>query len=145
MWNFCNTDGDSVISSDEFTTRGAKAANYIGMSDFTQNFLYDFAAKYWDVVDVDYDNALSYDEYRYTMDGFAAVDARMILGAFDSDNNGILTGAELTALRSFVTNALTSNSRNPSADEISAVKATWANAQGEYVLMINSFYKINFS
>merc|ERR1711951_46330 len=59
----------------------------------------------------------------------AAIDARVILGAFDSDSNGILTGAELTSLRSFVTEALTSNSWNPSADDISAVKAAWANAQ----------------
>ena len=103
------------------------------MSEASQGFLYNFGAKYWNVVDQDGSGSLSYDEYKYTMAGFAAIDARVILGAFDSDSNGILTGAELTALRSFVTEALTSNSWNPSADDINAVKAAWANAQGQYL------------
>merc|ERR1711931_565179 len=129
LWTFCNSNGDATISSDELTACASQAANYVGMSDTTQNFLYDFGVKYWSVVDADKDGALNYDEYKYTMAAFAAVDARVILGAFDSDSNGILTGQELTALRSFVTSALTSNSWNPSADDINAVKAAWANAQ----------------
>jgi len=129
LWTFCNSNGDATISSDELTACASQAANYVGMSANTQSFLYDFGVKYWDVVDADKDGALNYDEYKYTMAAFAAVDARVILGAFDSDSNGILVGEELTALRSFVTSALTSNSWNPSADDINAVKAAWANAQ----------------
>ena len=108
-------------------------ANYAGMSENTQGFLYNFGAKYWNVVDQDNSGSLNYDEYKYTMAGFAAIDARVILGAFDSDSNGILTGAELTSLKSFVTSALTENAWNPSADDINAVKAAWANAQGQYL------------
>ena len=114
------------------------------MSDNTQQFLYDFGVKYWDIVDADKSGSLDYDEYKYTMAAFAAVDARVILGAFDGDNNGILTGSELTELRQFVTTALTSNSWNPSANDINAVKAAWANAQGQF-LKKKLILKLGFS
>jgi len=129
LWTYCNTNGDATISADELTACASTAANYVGMSDNTQQFLYDFGVKYWDIVDADKSGNLDYEEYKYTMAAFAAVDARVILGAFDGDNNGILTGSELTELRQFVTTALTSNSWNPSANDINAVKAAWANAQ----------------
>merc|ERR1712176_800890 len=117
------SNGDSEVSSEELINCSAKGADYFDMPDDYQNYIYKFGQKYWHLVDQDNSGSLNYDEYKYTMAGFAAIDARVILGAFDSDSNGILTGAELTALRSFVTEALTSNSWNPSADDINAVKA----------------------
>merc|ERR1712235_217623 len=89
VFDFANSNWDQF----------AAAANYVGMSENTQGFLYNFGAKYWNVVDQDNSGSLNYDEYKYTMAGFAAIDARVILGAFDSDSNGILTGAELTELK----------------------------------------------
>ena len=145
LWTFCNANGDGEISSDELTSCAAAAANYVGMSENTQGFLYNFGAKYWNVVDQDNSGSLNYDEYKYTMAGFAAIDARVILGAFDSDSNGILTGAELTSLKSFVTSALTENAWNPSADDINAVKAAWANAQGQYLDHKTHFIQFFFS
>merc|ERR1711970_390 len=129
LYNYCNTNGDGSISAAELTTCAGEIANYIGVSDQSQNFLYDFGVKYWNTVDADGDGALSYDEYKYTMAGFAAADARVLLKAFDSDNNGKLEGGELTAAKQYVTGMLTSNSWNPSAADIAGVRAAWANAQ----------------
>merc|ERR1712136_437419 len=75
LWNFCNADGDAEITSAELTACAKTAAEYVGMSDTTQTFLYNFGVKYWALVDQDHSNGLNYDEYRYTMAAFAAVDA----------------------------------------------------------------------
>merc|ERR1711887_480881 len=112
LYNYCNTNGDGSISAAELTTCAGEIANYIGVSDQSQNFLYDFGV-----------------EYKYTMAGFAAADARVLLKAFDSNNNGKLEGGELTAAKQYVTGMLTSNSWNPSAADIAGVRAAWANAQ----------------
>ena len=53
LWNFCNANGDGALSSDELVQCGKKAGDYLGMPDAHQNFLYDFAAKYWSAVDQD--------------------------------------------------------------------------------------------
>merc|ERR1712099_173969 len=115
LWNFCNANAD--------------AAEYVGMSEATQNFLYDFGVKYWNVVDQDGSGGLDYDEYKYTMGGFAAVDARVILKAFDSDTNGLVEGEELTNWKNFVKGQLAENGWNPSEESLDAMKAAWANAQ----------------
>ena len=41
------------MSSDELVQCGKKAGDYLGMPDAHQNFLYDFASKYWGAVDQD--------------------------------------------------------------------------------------------
>ena len=113
------------------------------MSEATQSFLYDFGVKYWNVVDQDGSGGLNYDEYKYTMGGFAAVDARVILKvifmiklinndiikAFDSDTNGLVEGDELTNWKNFVKGQLAENGWNPSEGSLDAMKAAWANAQ----------------
>ena len=129
LWNFCNADGDAEITSGELTACAKTAAEYVGMSDTTQTFLYNFGVKYWALVDQDNSNGLNYDEYRYTMAAFAAVDARVILAGFDADDNGILEGDELTAWRTFVQNKMAEWNWNPSDSDVSALKAAWANAQ----------------
>merc|ERR1712035_225176 len=91
--------------------------------------LYNFGVKYWNVVDQDGSSSLSYDEYKYTMAAFAATDAQVILKGFDSNTDGILSGSELSSFRSFVEGALASNDWNPSASDVAAIKAAWANAQ----------------
>merc|ERR1711893_142086 len=73
LWNFCNSNGDAVLSSDELVQCGKRAGDYLGMPEAHQNFLYDFAAKYWDAVDQDGSGDLSYNEYKYVFGGFAAL------------------------------------------------------------------------
>merc|ERR1711990_89164 len=53
LWGFCNADGDSEITGEELTNCAAAAAEYVGMSEATQSFLYDFGVKSWDTVDQD--------------------------------------------------------------------------------------------
>ena len=114
------------------------------MSEASQGFLYNFGAKYWNVVDQDGSGSLSYDEYKYTMAAFAATDAQVILKGFDSNTDGILSGSELSSFRSFVSGALASNNWNPSASDVGAIKAAWANAQGkklQYFVTYGQFSK----
>merc|ERR1712035_30717 len=101
LWNFCNADGSAEISADELTTCAAAAAQYVGMSEASQGFLYNFGV----------------------------TDAQVILKGFDSNTDGILSGSELSSFRSFVEGALASNDWNPSASDVAAIKAAWANAQ----------------
>merc|ERR1712002_77652 len=128
LWNFCNADGDAELSSGELTSCGARAANYLGMPQAHQNFLYDFAAKYWGVIDQDGSGGLNYDEYRYTFGGFAATDAGVILAGFDADSNGILDAAELGNWRATVQGLMASWGWNPSDSTINCLKDAWTNA-----------------
>lgn len=49
------------------------------MPDDMPMYIYKFAQKYWHLVDEDQSGSLNFDEYRYTMAGFAAVDASVII------------------------------------------------------------------
>ena len=55
-----------------------------------QGQLYEFASKYWNFIDQDGSGGLNFNEFKYTFAGFAAVDSRVIMKAFDADNNGLL-------------------------------------------------------
>ena len=78
------------------------------------------------------ESVFSYDEYKYTIAGFAAVDARVILAGFDSDNDGILNAGELSAWRAFVQGGLDSWNWNPSGAQVAGLKAAWSNAQSKF-------------
>merc|ERR1711990_328880 len=105
LWDFCNANADNEITGEELTQCAASAAEYVGMSEATQSFLYDFGVKYWNV------------------------DDRVILKAFDSDTNGLVEGDELTNWKNFVKGQLAENGWNPSEGSLDAMKAAWANAQ----------------
>ena len=64
------------------------------ISDY-QQYMYDFGAKYFSYIDIDKSGTLSKTEFEYLLAGAAAVDARVILVAFDADGNGLLTEPEL--------------------------------------------------
>ena len=44
-----------------------------------QAYIHKFVQKYWHLVDVDNSGSLNFDEYKYTMAGFAAIDAGLII------------------------------------------------------------------
>merc|ERR1712168_1507597 len=96
LWQFCNADGSAALSSDELTTCGARAANYLG------------------VIDQDNSGDLSYDEYRYAFGGFAATDAGVIMAAFDNNSNGVLDAEELSNWKSTIQNLMNQWGWNPS-------------------------------
>ena len=64
--------------------------------------MYDFAKKYFSTIDLDGSGTINKEEYKYTMAGFAATDARVIMRGFDADSNGLLDKAELAAWRAFL-------------------------------------------
>ena len=79
LFDWCNSNGDSEVSTEELINCSKKGADYFDMPDDYQHFIYKFAEKYWHLVDQDNSGSLSYDEYRYTMAGFSAVDAGLII------------------------------------------------------------------
>jgi len=130
LWNFCNEDGDDLISAGELTKCAAAVAGYVGMSDASQGFLYNFGVLYWDTVDYDGDGALNYDEYKYTMAGFAATDAGVILAAFDHNDDGILGAFELEEWMEFMNNYFLENNWDESS--LDALEQLWIAAQVDY-------------
>merc|ERR1739848_15851 len=128
LWSFCNENGDANLSVGELTSCGKRSAEYMGMNDQNQNFLYDFAGKYWDVIDQDNSGSLSYDEYKYTFAGFAATDAGTVMAAFDSDSNGQLDAGELTAWKQTVEQMMEAWGWNPSASMNACFEDAWSSA-----------------
>jgi len=128
LWQFCNADGSDALSSDELTSCGARAATYLGMPQAHQNFLYEFAGKYWSVIDQDGSGDLSYDEYRYTFGGFAATDAGVIMAAFDNNSNGVLDAEELSNWKSTIQNLMNQWGWNPSDATKACLKDAWSAA-----------------
>ena len=131
LWQFCNADGSDALSSDELTSCGARAANYLGMPQAHQNFLYEFAGKYWSVIDQDGSGDLSYDEYRYTFGGFAATDAGVIMAAFDNNSNGVLDAEELSNWKSTIQNLMNQWGWNPSDATKACLKDAWSAADSK--------------
>lgn len=74
-----------------------------------------------------------FSNFRYTLAGFAAVDARVILAGFDSDSNGILDANECAAWKEFVQGHMSQWGWNPTADQQAAMKAAWNNAQSKFI------------
>lgn len=127
LWNFCNGNGDGLLTAAELTDCGQRTGEWFGMAQAQQNFLYDFGAKYWDVVDQDGDDALNYDEFRYTLGGFAATDAGVIIAFFDADKNGMLEPSELTMWRSTIESMMGQWGWHPTPEQQSCFMNAWKN------------------
>jgi len=91
--------------------------------------MYDFAKKYFSTIDLDGSGTINKEEYKYTMAGFAATDARVIMRGFDADSNGLLDKAELAAWRAFLEGAFKEWNWQPSEAHIAGLKKAWADAQ----------------
>jgi len=128
MWNYCNKNGDGELSGAELTACAAAAAAWTEMSDASQNFLYDFGVKYFDVIDQDSTGSLSYDEYKYTIAGMAATDARVVMKAFDADQNGKLSSSELAAWKTMIEGSFAEWGWNPTAAQKACMTNAWMNA-----------------
>ena len=97
-------------------------------------FLYNFGVKYWDVVDGNGDGVLDFDEFRFTMAGFAATDAGVILAAFDENNDGILEDEELEEWFEFMFENLHQlEERNEFEVDKHALESEWHNSQGKFL------------
>ena len=57
--------------------------------------MYDFATKYWNIVDVDGSNDLNFVEFKTAISALAASNALLAIRAFDEDGNGALTNDEV--------------------------------------------------
>ena len=97
------------------------------MQEDHQRFLYEFAAKYWTVVDQDGDGSLNFDEFRFTLGGFAATDAGVIISAFDANKNGMLEASELTTWRSTIEGMMGQWDWNPTPEMQACFASAWKN------------------
>jgi len=129
LWNFCNASDDGELTAEELIACGKKAAAYAEMPDRYQTYMYDFAKKYFSTIDLDGSGTINKEEYKYTMAGFAATDARVIMRGFDADSNGLLDKAELAAWRAFLEGAFKEWNWQPSEAHIAGLKKAWADAQ----------------
>merc|ERR1712189_95705 len=86
LFNMCG-GADGALSADDLTNCGKSIRDY----------LCEFGAKYFDVVDTNKSGDLDFSEFKYAMAGFAATNALTILDGFDTDKNGALTGDEINA------------------------------------------------
>ena len=85
--------------------------------------------KYWHIVDANDDGALDFDEFRFTMAGFAATDAGVILAAFDDNDDGILVEDELEEFWEWFEAMLEENTDYPCV-YYDGLRKAWRNAQG---------------
>ena len=125
LWDFCNRNGDDYISGNELGECAHEAADFVGMTDSTQQFLYDFGVKYWDIVDINNDGALEFDEFRFTLAAFAATDAGVMLTAYDINDDEIIDGVELHGLFERIHEIVLQTGHN-----LDFFEKTWVNSQG---------------
>lgn len=129
LWNFCNADGSDEVSGAEFTACAAAAANHFGMKDSTKGYLYDFGVKYWDVIDRDGSGAFSENEFKGGIAAFVGTNAKVLLKAYDANEDGVLSGDELTAWRSNFLARANKFGVDLTADKVEAMTAAWNDAQ----------------
>ena len=77
MWNLC---GGTELSATDLVACGNQFSKMFGMIDLDYNQAANrFTAQYWDLIDRDGSGRLSKNEYRHTMAGLTAVQARIIM------------------------------------------------------------------
>ena len=112
------------------TACAATAANYFEIPEHTQNFLYNFASKYWNVIDHDHSGGLSYDEFRYTFGAFAYTNAGVIMTAYDSDKSGMLETTEIDQWQDYTESLL--QSWGWQTNKL-CIKQAWFNANRKFI------------
>merc|ERR1712168_1459146 len=107
LFDWCNSNGDSEVSSEELINCSKKGADYFDMPDDYQNYIYKFASKYWHLVDQDNSGSMGFDE----------------------NANGILDGAELTHWREATAQMFTEWNWHPSDEFIAGAQQAWHDSQ----------------
>ena len=120
---------DGIVSSQELTVCAAEIAEYVGMSDASQNYIYNFAVQYWDIVDTDANGALDFDEYKLAIGALAATNARVVIAAYDNNGDGQLAGPELTTWKNQAIQAFGNWGWSVDGNTYAALQAAYANAQ----------------
>ena len=128
LFSFCG-GADGSVDASELTTCGAQIAGFVGMSDASQNYLYNFGAKYWNILDWDMSGSLDFQEFKWGMGALAATNALVVIDAYDSNADGLLSGSELTAWKSQFVSTASNWGWSVSDDKVSALKAAYAGAQ----------------
>jgi hypothetical protein len=128
LFSFCG-GVDGVVDSDELTTCAAQIAGFVEMSETSQNYLYSFGAKYWNILDWDQSGSLNFDEFKIGIGAFAATNARVVIDAYDNNADGILSGSELSTWKSQVLSTGNKWGWSVSDSQWGALQAAYADAQ----------------
>jgi hypothetical protein len=96
LFAFCGGADDQVTGA-EMAACGAKMAKFVGMSEGSQNYLYDFGEKYWSVVDGNADGSLNFGEFKQAISALAATNAQVAIDGFDANGNNVIDGTEKDA------------------------------------------------
>jgi dihydroorotase len=93
-FEFCGGK-NGVVSATDLVSCGGKIATFAGVSAGSQNFLYDFGAKYYNLVDAENTGVISFEKFKMVVGALAATNARVVMDACDEDKNGVLAGDEI--------------------------------------------------
>jgi len=117
-------DGEELIECDQVFQQT------FGM--FHKNVAFDFFGRFWEVIDLDSDGGLAFDEFKRALVALAATNARTTLDAFDSSGNGWIDGDEIMSFQDFFAQEM--NKEGPvSPEQVEAIGAAFsnmANAEG---------------
>merc|ERR1711881_114009 len=127
LWNFC--EGTDELDVEHLTKCAKKIGDWAKMPADYQQYMYDFGAKYFSYIDIDKSGTLSKTEFEYLLAGAAAVDARVILVAFDADGKGLLTEPELAKWEAMVEGQMEAWGWDLTAEKEAAMEQAWNDAQ----------------
>ena len=135
LFAFCGGADDAVTGA-ELAACGAKMANFVGMSEGSQNYLYDFGNKYWDVVDGDSNGNLDFGEFKQAIAALAATNAQVAIDGFDENGNNVIDGAEKNAFYQAVISQATNWGWSVTDEQWAALKAAYDEANADDVSAI---------
>ena len=99
------------------------------MKDSTKQYLYDFGVKYWNVIDRDGSGGFNTNEFKGGIAAFVGTNARVLLKAYDANEDGVLAGDELSTWRQNFNARANKFGVDLTTDKIEAMMAAWDDAQ----------------
>ena len=103
------------------------------MQEGTKQYLYDFGVKYWDVIDRDGSGGFSENEFKGGIAAFVGTNAKVLLKAYDSNDDGILSGQELSDWRAMFETRADKFGVDLTPEKVEAMQAAWADAQVKFI------------
>merc|ERR1739848_906374 len=129
LWDFADANKDSAVTDKEFLRFADLCSSLAGNTEDMDHYAYEFIRRYFSKVDLDSNGSLDKREYKYTIAGFAASDARVLIKAFDTDRDGILSKSELVTLTTYFGEWMTNAHWLLSPEMEAAMNSAWVDAQ----------------
>merc|ERR1712198_64152 len=118
LWNACDRNEEDKITTTELVTCLIHLP-FLGFYSGPDK-VYDFANKYWYVIDRDGTASLNYDEFHHMLALFSLIDAEVVYRLFNRDSNHYLAGKERESCDYFVESWI--DQFHPTDDQLKAVR-----------------------